>query len=680
MEQRQRSGLPRLAGALALPGLFGLCFTRMWAVLGGHLPGRVLAPAAALVAVAAMVLLLRLRVVERFLLPFDLWWKNLLVFLPALFLGAALDTSYAMFDAGGMLVGSALFRALCHYGSGIFLGLIALALTKAALAYGPLPKWDGRQLLALALFLNLLAALYVTGSATVYIWDTAGYWTVARNLAAAPLGLSQLREVLESVITLDYNYLLALPISLVMRLFGGSRYVFLLSIVNLYLLPAVCGLWVLGRRQGKRGGVLLALGLPMLGYTALVGFVDVAAAAAAIWAFVLYTDESRPAASRGVLAGALLVLSFLLRRYFFFFAVSFGLAALLKKLANRREDWGSFTALFFSCAVGSVFFTQSFLVEKILHSNYGDTYSAYALGLRSDLLLFCRYFGLPVLLLALALACFLLIRRPSRRGETLLALGQVLACLLLFTRIQSHGQQHLLLYLPGLALLLSLGLGELPDWGWKKPCLGTAAAVLLLSPFLPRVQPASIQDIPFPNLLPAFSYQGPRRGDLMELVALRAYVDNLSAEEEKTAVVVASSFTLNGDVYHNLLPSLNLPEPTGPKTRMGYLADVDKRDGFSWNALSADYLIATDPVQTHLGEENQQLVALLARDLLDGTGPGAAFRPLERSFTLDGGVKVYIYRRTRPVTAQEYQSLSERLVARYPDYAALYQVPPELFS
>ena len=667
-------------GAVALPGLFGLCFTRMWAVLGGHISGMILAPAALILAAACVFLFLRFELTERYFLPFADWWKNALVFVPAFVIGGVCDTSYAMFDASGMLVGTLLFKLLCHYGSGIFFGFIAMALVKAVKSYGRAPKTDGQVLLGLALFLNILAALYIAGSATVYIWDTAGYWMNAQSLAVAPLGLGQLREVLASVITLDYNYLLAWPISLVMRVFGGGRYVFILTIVNLYLLPGVWGLCVLGCRMGKGGGAMLALSLPMLFYTALVGFVDVAAAAAAIWAFVVYTDSEKDAQSRGVLTGLLMVLSFLLRRYFFFFAISFGVAALLKKLLTERKNWADWLSMLATGAVCSIFFAQSFIVDKIFRSNYGDTYSAYALGFKSDVMLFSRYFGWILLSLALIMAVFLLIRRPGARGEAVLALGQLVLCYFLFTRVQSHGQQHLLMYLPAVAILLSRGLGELPDWGWKRPCLWFMTGVLTLSPFLPRVQPASIAEIMLPNPLPSFSYKGPQRTDLMELVALRSYMDNLSAKEEKTAAIVASSFNFNNNTYENLLISLGIPEGEGPKTKMLYVSDVDKRDGFSWNVLSADYLITTDPVQTHLGEENQQIIALLAHDLLDGTGPGAAFRPLRQQFTLTGGVKVYIYERTRDVTAEEYRSVSDRLVEKYPDYAALYAVPAELMN
>lgn len=670
--------IDKLAGVLALPGLTTLALVRLWAVLGGKLPGRVLAPAALVLAVACVAVAVRFSLVRRYALPFGTWWKNLLVFLPAFLVGGALDTSYAMFDGSGLLVAALPIRILCHGGSGIFFGVLVLALVKAARDYGHPPKVDGRTLLGLALLFNVLGAVYVAGSATVYIWDTAGYWSVAGNLARAPLGFGQLRQVLESVITLDYNYLLAFPISLVMRFLGTGRYVFVLSVVNLYLMPGIWALCALSRRVERGGGAMLALSLPMLAYTAVVGFVDVAAAACALWAYVVYTDEKRPAAARGVLAGVLLVLTFLLRRYFFFFAVSFGAAALLKKLFTGRKQWADWLALLLSGASGGIFFAQSFLVEKVLRSSYGETYSAYALGLRSDVMLFCRYFGWAFLFLTVVLGLFLLVFRPAARGEAILALGQMILCFALFTRVQSHGQQHLLMYLPGLAAILSRAMGEALDWKEGRWWAWALTATIAISPLIPREQPATISEIRIPSALPSFSYQGPRRSDLMDLIALRCFVDSLSAREEKTAAVVSSSLLFNCDTYENLLPSLDIPLREGPKTRMLYVADVDKRDGFSWNALSADYLIVANPVQTHLGEDNQQVMALLAHDLLDGTGPGAAFRPLKTKFTLQNGAKISIYERTRAVTLEEYRSVSDRLTALYPEYEALYRVPEEL--
>ena len=671
MERLTVMRLPRLlAGLAAFLGLCGLALVRLWAVLGGHVRGKAMLAAAALLAALAVFLFVRLRL-TRLLPAFS--WKTALTGAAAFALGAWLDTSYAMFSSTGLLIDAWPFRLACHAGSGLVLAFLVLSLLRAAEAFRGVGRGCGRTMLVLALVVNVTAALYFTGSATIHYWDATIYWNSSAMLAQQPLDQALLRLVLESVITQEYNYLLAFPISLVMRLLGTGRYVYLFSIVNLYVLPALWGMCVLARRR-KGGGVLLFLLTPMLLYTGLVGFSDVAAAGAGIWACALYTDEERPAAARGILAGALLALTFLLRRYFFFFAVSFGGAALLA-LVPRRRDGRAFLALFASAAGCGVFFAQSFLVEKVLGANYGDVYSAYDQGRRVDVMMLARYFGVVLMAAALVGVIFLLLRRREARCGALLALCQPVLSLLLFTRVQSHGQQHLLLYLPALCWVFARVLAELPPARPAAVCAWGLAVVTTASSLLPRVQPSSPQEIQTPSPLPSFTYMPPRRGDIAQLVSLRTYVDGLSAQAPKTAAIVSSSFTFNSSIYDTTLRSMNIPEPKGPETQIIYMASVDKRDGFSWNILTADYLVVGDPVQTHLGEENQQIVALVAHAVLDGTGLGTAYRPLDTEFHLDGGVRVRIYERTRAITAEEYRDISAQLTARYPDYSALYQAP-----
>ena len=667
--------LPRLlAGLAAFVALSGLALVRLWAVLGAYLPGRVLLPLAVLLAALCLGFVMRFRLATRFLHPWPVFWKNALVFGVAFLLGALLDTSYAMFPSGGLLIATLPFRLLCHAGSGLVLGCIVLALVKAGLDWGGLNCSCGRTMLALALVVNIVTALYSAGSATIYYWDSTIYWNSSADLAGQALGLAQLRTVLESVITQEYNYLLSFPISLVMRLLGTGRYVYLFSIVNLYVLPALWGLCVLGRRV-RHGGVLLFLATPMLLYTGLVGFVDVAAAGLGIWAVVLYTDRERPPVARGLLAGALLTGTFLLRRYFLFFALSFGAAALLANLLFQRRQWRDFLSLFVSAAVTSLFFGQSFLVDQVLSVNYGDLYSAYDQGRWVDYMMVTRYFGLVMLAMALALGVWLLLRRREKRWVAVLALAQPLICFVLFTRVQSHGQQHLLLYLPAFALLLTAGLEGLPQTRPVRACAALLAVCTAASTLIPRPQPASPQEITAPAPLPSFTYASPQRGDIAQLITLRTYVDGLSAQSPRTAAIVSSSFVFNSSIYANIYRSMGIPQPDVPQTEIIYMAAVDKRDGFSWNVLRADYLLVGDPVQTHLGEENQQIVTLLAHAVLDQEGVGTAFRPLDVAFHLDDGVTIRVYERVREVTAEECRAISDALVARYPDYAAQYQPP-----
>ena len=248
----------------------------MWALLHGRAPSLLIPALAVLLTGAVLAAAWRLDIPRRFLLPFGPTWKTGLPALAAFAAGAVLDTSYALFAVGDMAIGGAPFRLLCAAGSGVFLAAVVLALIWAARAFGGVTLPRGSVVLAAALAVNLITALYSAGTATVFYWDTNIYWSSSTMLAGQPLDLAQLRLVAESVITQEYNYLLSFPISLVMRIFGAGHYVFLFAVVNLYVLPALLGMLALGRRS-PRGGVLLCLAAPMLLYTALTGFVDVAA-------------------------------------------------------------------------------------------------------------------------------------------------------------------------------------------------------------------------------------------------------------------------------------------------------------------------------------------------------------------------------------------------------------------
>ncbi len=670
------SGLSRkrAAGYLAaLLPLWGLCLVRLWALPGGAVSGKLIALLALLPAALALLTAWRLELDQRLLRAFPNSLVTLLVGGLSFLFGGLLDVSYAMADAAGTALDHWVFHTLSALGSAIVCAALVLALCAAKRAWGKVDAGSAWQMLVLFLLVNALALFYLRGSATVYVWDNAGYWSTARALADQPFGLTQLQEVARTTVFLDYNHILALPISWLMRLLGGSRAVFVLATVNFYLLPALWGLCALGRRW-RWGGVILAALFPALAYLALVGYVDVAAVAVAVWAVVFYTRPEAPGWARGVLAGACLAVSFLLRRYFLFFAAAFGLAALLRAVCLRtRREWRAFVGLFAACAAWAVYLTQQFLVDK-LTTNYADLYSAYALGLKSDVMLFCRYFGYLTLAAALLLGLWRLVRRSGPWADALLALAQLLVCFLLLTRVQSHGQQHTLLYVPCLALLLAPG--EPLKARWRQAAAGCAGAVCTLVCLLPRPQPASIAAIRVPDPIPGFSFHGPRRDDIQELLALSDYLDGLASASQTpvTCAVFASSFLLNSDTLPNLRPSLSLPE-VRPGMEYVYVASVDKRDAFSWTALDADYLVVGDPVQVHLGEENQQTVALVAHQVLEGSGLGAAYEKEDARFTLEDGSRVYVYRRTREISPQERQDLSRALTDRYPDHAWLYQAP-----
>jgi hypothetical protein len=74
--------------------------------------------------------------------------------------------------------------------------------------------------------------------------------------------------------------------------------------------------------------------------------------------------------------------------------------------------------------------------------------------------------------------------------------------------------------------------------------------------------------------------------------------------------------------------------------------------------FDCDYLLVAAPIQLHLGEENQQVVAIPAREVLDSTGFGAAYRPTGKTFFVgDGSITVRLYERIREISEDERRTL-----------------------
>lgn len=513
---------------------------------------------------------------------------------------------------------------------------------------------------------NLLVFIYAKNSSTIYYWDNAGYWTVSNELAKLwqTEGIIKLLEVVfDSVLTLDYNYLITLPAVVFVRLFGFSRYVFLAAIANFGYFPVCVLVWYMAKRRTRHGLIVAAVTLlftPMLLYLVLLGFVDVGGVAFILAALLIKLGMERDCrADRMIPAGVLLAVAVLMRRWYAFCALAFVLSLAIDCV--RQKSVYPLILAIGGFAFTLLFFFQTLVSTKLL-VDYSSLYVAYKLGLDKDFLILFRYFGIIPLILFFAAGISMLFSKKQRYSSAFLMIWLVL-CFLLFVRVQSHGQQHLLMYAPGYMCMLTLALSELeaklPESRRYPAVLMVVAMslIVLLSPFIPRSQPSSQSELKKPTLLPSFSWLPPTRSDALTVVELLRYLDGFG-EEGKRVGLLASSFILNQDILLNSEASLSLPRVSDiSRNYLVYLPDVDQRDGWSDALFDCDIIAVADPPQTHLGEENQEVVVLPAKELLSGEGIGRAFRQLDKSFSLDGGVKVYIFEKTRALTDAECEGL-----------------------
>lgn len=566
-------------------------------------------------------------------------------------------------------------------GGGVLLALFLLHLLSAL--------WEGRNALlrwlrgltrrdlltvfGLFVVVEVAVFLYGTFSSTLYAWDSAVYWRSTYSLAEVfrDDGLSAaLSRVYSSIFTSDYNDtigLLCVPFAL---LFGPARRVYLMSIGTFCLFPVLLLIWAYARSL-RRPGLWLGLAgicfLPSLFYTSVTGFVDIAGAGVCLLAMILaLREKGKGRFSRFLLIGLLCALAVVLRRWYAFYALSFLIALLVDSAAFRRSPA---PVLGYLCgfAFPLLFFLQTFVSQRLL-ANYAQMYAAYDLGLGMDVRMMTRYYGLFGLLVLLALGVWLCTRRKDRSKGVFLLLQPVL-CFFIFVQIQSHNQQHLLLYIPAFACLALHGFHRLAEQG-KLGYWAVAVAVLptALSPALPRQQSTNIMDYSPWSPLPTFAYAPPCREGAMDVVELLRYMDQQFGAQGETVGLLSSSFTLNLSMLRYSEDSLSLPRVSDvDRSYLIDLAAVDQRDGFSAHLYDCDILAVADPIQLHLGEENQQVVWAPAYCMLNGLAIAPAYEELD-SFTLEvDGITVHFYRKLREPTHEEKEALADLIHETHPD-------------
>jgi hypothetical protein len=185
--------------------------------------------------------------------------------------------------------------------------------------------------------------------------------------------------------------------------------------------------------------------------------------------------------------------------------------------------------------------------------------------------------------------------------------------------------------------------------------------------FYPNVFPNRIKTI-----FSAESHIPLQRNDIAEIKNLLHQLGILLySDQNSTVYILASSNILNSSILHSAVLTFNL----NPALRNQVLDthDVDKRDGFPLNFLTARYVVICTPIQYHLRPEDQRIIGVLAECVLKRENIGKSYKQLPYVFLLDNGVKAFIYEKFKPLEQADINSLAELFNAYYPDRNYLYK-------
>ena len=558
------------------------------------------------------------------------------VFLPG-FLG---ENNIILRIGGGAMLGTYLYTAVSMLAS----IRVRPRLQKERLAYIGI-------VFGIAVFAG---AVYISQSSYIYYWDTANYWITARNIASGEVFEHFFSDLYDSILTMDYNYLAGLLSAIFAWIFGGSRTVFILSIIICYYVPSAYIIY--GFCQKAKHPVVLAaaimLGFPVILFLGISGFVDIGGLVACLACFRLYRAQRYPI-QRYFFIGLLLAAIILFRRWYAFFSVSF-LVAMAVDILVMKKDARLFLVSVFSAGMFLGAFFMPLVTGKLL-TDYSALYEGYQFALSVDFKLFTRYFGL---ILPAVLLTGTVIYSVRCNRSLIFCWIQMIVCFLLFVRTQTHGQQHLLLYIPSLLIITAALIEQLGKIGTMAALL--SGCIICANTFIDRKQPESISEISHYALIPDFSMLPRTRDDIPELLEIKGYLDDLCPNGE-TVGVLASSFRLNKDLLENIEMSFNIIDEH--TSQLVELPAVDSRDSDFSALYNVDYILVAFPAQTHLAPENQRVVTEAVRSFEENTDIATAYEEDGVEFEIDG-MRVKIYKKLRPNTEAEIAEFESRVKQR----------------
>jgi hypothetical protein len=350
----------------------------------------------------------------------------------------------------------------------------------------------------------------------------------------------------------------------------------------------------------------------------------------------------------------------------FTFSEKIALNTFIKKLAKLFLL--GLSSLFFFVTLAKPIFLQ------LIQTNYYDIYSGYRLNssFLQSLWQAASNYGIVVLALTLAGFYFSIKNSNTKRLGWFFFFHTIIACGL-FARIQFFDRHHHYLFLPAIIFYLSCFIfyshslikRQFIKKGFLLACLLFLAFNFILA-FSSKTQRFIA---PIKIFFSGARHLPLNRNDFPEIHSLLSFLSSLPKGK---VYILASSLNFNGEIIAN---SCQLKENQNFSVCSQILTtyDIDKRDGFPWQFLNAEYVLTAEPLQFHINPDGQRLIGLLDEQITQQKGIGKSFIVLNKNFILDNGVKIKIYKKASPIEQAELNNLLKVFIEFYPDQKKLFE-------
>jgi len=542
--------------------------------------------------------------------------------------------------------------------------------TKISQYRNVIQKYKDQFLLSFLMMLsiNLLFFLYFSMEDTIYFWDYAGFWTKTMDYLSI-LDLQGTRAAIstlyQSMLYSEHSYLLCLFLTLPMKLFGKSFFVYTLSVLNLFVIPFMLNMLILMTalfekyqmkiRVGKIG-IVLVLFFPI--YAVLLkGYADAAGLLFIVFLLIIEFLAYDDSWIFNALCTVNCFILIFLRRWYLFWVVAYFASKIIvslfskdihviKKTILRVLNIGVPLFLIF------LLFFRPYLVA-LFNNDLATAYSAYKIdGFMNELIHNIHFYGLIIWVIALlgAIKGFVMMKR-----ESLFMISILVITVFLFTRIQSMDEHHFHLLNTSVLFFVAIAL----HWDFKLSSLLIPLLVINLLHCLSFWNESKIHQIG--NILFSHVSKVPEvLQEKQELISLAETIDQL-CENGSYAYFSSSSLKFNADVLRNAL----LPEKRNAVPNLVNTSDVDLRDGFPRAFESIDYLITADPVQYHMMNPKDQSINALINNAVQNIDVVSKHYQLIESRWI-GEVNIKIYKKSSNLDKDAKQYFVSEVLELYP--------------
>jgi len=538
--------------------------------------------------------------------------------------------------------------------------------------------------LALGFLLCAFCYVYVAHEDPAYLWDYGAYFEMYRSYGKSftSVGSDWFARLVSSIMHDDYNASFVVPLLPVYVVFGDSRTAYIFGTVLLFLIPsALLSATLVANAITENDEItverftLIVLAAllywpfwaPTLrGFPDAVGLLPLGVATHLMLRSRFLTVNSFRNAFR---IGLLIWLAFLLRRWYAFAAVglivSSGLFCLLRihEFAEDRRRYCWRAVIGFATVpmviVGCLAIFQRPLAIRILTTDYNQLYAAYQQPIVVQIYSIYETLG-PLICAVAAIGTAFAVR--ARNVTVLFGLCASVITFFSFSRTQAPTMQH----------MLPICFWIFPAFGYGLICLFRSLPnlirrmsmaivfALLLASFASVFSQAVRNDLAFMRaIFPVRTFFPLKIQNFGEYKRLIADIHRLVGDSEKFAVF-ASSYLMSDSLLHAIDPTLF--------QKLAWVSNIDLIDGMRLDTLRAEFALVTDPATSRASSEPQKVITIPAERILGGVDFGAAYDRAAGPYFIAGGLKAYLYRRTRPLSDSEVNKLLEDFQKSYPKW------------